>query len=140
MELMHFVYTLRFYINHHMKIDSKHALEILRYAIGSKADEVWFSKFMKAIQLQGMKACQMFIDELIEQAFKKGFNTVKTYVQFLKLTCIKRNGLMQILSEDEQRHAKRWVLMKRNFDNFVTFFNVDIATPESTHVWEISET
>ena len=47
---------------------------------------------------------------------------------------------MHILSEDEQRHAKRWVLMKRNIDNFVTFFNADIATPESTHVWEISET
>merc|ERR1719186_2436461 len=96
-ELMHFVYTLRFYINHHMKIDSKHALEILHYAIGSKADEVWFSKFMKEIQIKGMKACQMFIDELIEQAFKKGFSNVKTYVQFLKLTCIKRNVLMQIL-------------------------------------------
>ena len=139
-EMIKLVQTLGFYIMSKINIDSKHALEILHYAIGPKASKICLSYFITEIQLKGAKAYQTFVDEMIEESFKKGFETMFTYVQFLKLTCIEKDGVMHILSEDEQRHAKRWVHMKRTFDNFVTFFNVDMATPESTHLWKISKT
>ncbi|CAL4122446.1 unnamed protein product [Meganyctiphanes norvegica] len=75
---------------------------------------------------------------LCVEAEKKGFESVFLYVRFLKLTLLEEDGSFRVVSKKEQSHIKRWVHMKRNFMMKWDIF-IDVATPESSNVWEVPE-
>lgn len=124
--------------------DTIHDMHIVRQEV---LDEVTttivecYSRFFKMSSRKAKvsveeKLCS-YLGFLSSEAMTKGFESILTYVRFLKLSILKKNGMYHIVSEEEQSHIKNWVHMNRKFQMKWGIF-MEIATSNSRHIWNIS--
>lgn len=96
-----------------------------------------FTKFSDPNAPLEEKLCS-YLSFLSFEAMKKGFESILTYVKFLKLSLLKKDGKYYIVSEKKQSRIKNFVHMNRKFGMKWGIY-IEMAKPKSKDVWKISQ-